>query len=160
MLKSKKFWCPVMIIIIIALDRITKYFAVSLLSPDKAKTFIKGFLEFRYAENTGMAFSMLSGGRLFFIILTAAVIVGCLIFMFSKGCINNLWLYWTLGVIVAGGIGNLVDRIAYGFVIDFINPLFVNFAIFNIADCAVTLGTISLIAYLLFGAFKKEDKNE
>ena len=160
MLKSKKFWCPVMIVLIIAFDQLTKYLAISFLYPDNAVTVIIGFLEFRYAENTGMAFSMLSGGRIFFIILTAVVVVGCLIYMYSKNCINDLWLFWTLGVIVSGGIGNLIDRIFQGYVVDFINPLFVDFAIFNIADCAVTLGTVSLIAYLLVMCFKKEKKNE
>lgn len=160
MLKSKKFWCPVMIILIVAFDQITKYLAKSFLYPDKAKTVINGFLEFRYAENTGMAFSMLSGGRVFFIILTAVVVVGCIIYMFSKSCQKDLWLFWTLGVIVSGGIGNLIDRIYLGYVVDFINPLFVNFAVFNIADCAVTLGTISLVAYLLVLCFKKEKKDE
>jgi signal peptidase II len=54
----------------------------------------------------------------------------------------------------------LIDRIYLGYVIDFINPTFVNFAVFNIADCAVTLGTISLMAYLVFDIFKKENKDE
>lgn len=61
---------------------------------------------------------------------------------------------------MSGAIGNLIDRIFLGYVIDFINPTFVNFAVFNIADCAVTLGTISLMAYLLFDIFKKESKDE
>lgn len=160
MLKSKKFWCPVMIILIVAFDQLTKYLAKSFLYPDNAVTVIKGFLEFRYAENTGMAFSMFSGGRIFFIILTAVVVVGCLVYMYSKNCLKDLWLFWTLGVIVSGGIGNLIDRVFLGYVVDFINPLFVDFAIFNIADCAVTLGTVSLISYLLVMCFKKEKKNE
>ena len=75
-------------------------------------------------------------------------------------CQKNLWLYWTIGVLSAGAIGNLIDRICLGYVVDFINPIFVNFAIFNIADCAVTLGAISLIAYLVLDMFKKESKDE
>lgn len=159
-LKSKRFWCPVMIILIIAFDRLTKYLSISFLYPDKAVTVIKGFLEFRYAENTGMAFSMLSGARIFFLILTGIVIIGCLVFMFSKKCDDKLWLFWTLGVLVSGGAGNFIDRLFYGYVVDFINPLFVNFAVFNIADCAVTLATISLVLYLLFGGAKEEKANE
>ena len=75
-------------------------------------------------------------------------------------CQKNLWLYWTIGVLSAGAIGNLIDRIYLGYVVDFINPIFVNFAIFNIADCAITLGAISLIAYLVLDMFKKESKDE
>lgn len=160
MLKNKKFWCPVMIALIVLFDQFTKHLAKVFLYPDSSVTVVKNFLEFRYAENTGVAFSMFSGGGVFFIILTAVVVVGCLIYMFGKSCQRDLWLFWTLGVIVSGGIGNLIDRIFLGYVIDFINPLFVNFAIFNIADCAVTLGTISIIAYLLYNSLKKEKKNE
>lgn len=157
-LRNKNIWCSVMIIMIIAFDQITKYIAKSTLYPDKAIHFIDGFLEFRYAENTGVAFSMFSGGRWVFIILTFAVAIGMLVYMFTKAQ-NNLWLYWSLGVIVAGAIGNLIDRIFLGYVIDFINPTFVRFAVFNIADCAVTLGTVSLVAYLIFDIFKKEKKD-
>lgn len=158
-LKNKNIWSVFMIIVILAIDQVTKYFAKSYLYPDKAKDFIKGFIEFRYAENTGVAFSMLSGGRIFFIILTTVVVIACLIYMYLK-CQKNLWLYWTIGVLSAGAIGNLIDRICLGYVVDFINPIFVNFAIFNIADCAITLGAISLIAYLVLDMFKKESKDE
>lgn len=154
-LKNKNIWSVVMIILIVVFDQITKYFAKSALYPDKAKDFIKGFVEFRYAENTGVAFSMFSGGRWIFILLTAAVAIGMLFYMFTKAQ-KNLWLYWSLGVIVSGAAGNLIDRIFLGYVIDFINPTFVNFAVFNIADCAVTLGTVSLVIYLVFDIFKKE----
>ena len=79
--------------------------------------------------------------------------LGVLYYMYVKAQ-RNLWLYWTLGVLVAGAAGNLIDRVFLGYVIDFINPTFIDFAVFNIADCAVTLGTISLIAYLLFDVIR------
>lgn len=158
-LNNKNVWSPVMMILIIAFDQLTKYLAKSALYPDKVKDFIKGFLEFRYAENTGVAFSMFSGGRWFFIALTTIVAIGMLVYMFTKAQ-KNLWLYWTLGVLAAGAIGNLIDRIYLGYVIDFINPTFVNFAVFNIADCAVTLGAVSLVAYLVFDMLKNKDKKE
>ena len=156
-LRNKNLWSAVMIIVIIAIDQLTKYFAKSALYPDKAKDFIKGFIEFRYAENTGMAFSMFSGARWFFVALTAVVVIAMFVYMFKK-CQKNLWLYWTIGVLISGAVGNLIDRIFLGYVIDFINPTFVNFAIFNIADCAVTLGAVSLVAYLVFDMFKKDNK--
>ena len=149
-LKNKKIWCTVMIIVIVAIDQITKYFAKTYLLGNGAKPFIKGVV----------AFSLFDGGRWFFIALTLAVTVLCIIYMYKGKGQSNLWLFWSLGVIVSGAIGNLIDRIFLGYVIDFINPTFVNFAVFNIADCAVTLGTISLMAYLLFDIFKKENKDE
>lgn len=151
-----------MIAVIVAIDRITKYLAKRYLGTGEVKTFINGVAEFVYTENTGAAFSMLSGGRWLLAAVTAVAVIACLIYMFSRAQ-NNLWLFWSLGVIVAGAIGNLIDRIFLGYVIDFINPTFVNFAVFNIADCAVTLGAVSLIAYLftdIIVTAKKEKKNE
>ena len=154
---TKHISCTIMIVLIVAFDQITKYFASLRLSDGDVVGFIPGVVRFRYAENTGMAFSMLSGARWVFIVLTVCVCVGVLYYLFSNRC-KSLWLYWSLGVVVSGGIGNLIDRICYGYVVDFIEPVFIDFAIFNIADCAVTLGAVSLIAYLVFDAFKKEDK--
>lgn len=159
-IKSKNFWVLVMIVLIVAFDRITKILAKSYLFPDKAKTLIKGFLEFRYAENTGAAFSMLSGGRWLLIVFTVISLAVCFCYMFSKKGQSDLWLFWTLGVFISGGIGNLIDRVFLGYVIDFINPLFVDFAIFNIADCAVTLSGVSFVAYIVFISFKKEKKSD
>ena len=149
-----------MIILIVAFDRITKYLAKLYLYGKGAKTFIKGVVEFVYAENTGVAFSLFSGGRWFFIILTAVAVIACLVYMFKGKGKNNLWLFWSLGVIVSGAIGNLIDRIFLGYVIDFINPTFVNFAVFNIADCAVTCGAVVLIGYLVIDSFTGDKKDE
>ncbi len=156
-LKNKNIWCVVMIVLIVLFDQVTKYFARLYLYGKPAVNFIKGVAEFTYAQNTGVAFSMLSGGRWFFIALTGVVAIGCTVYMFkSKTAQKNLWLFWTLGVLVSGALGNLIDRIRLGYVIDFINPTFVNFAVFNIADCAVTLGTISLVAYLVYDMFREK----
>ena len=92
-------------------------------------------------------------------VLTAVVCGGVLWWMFTNRC-KSLWLYWSLGVIVAGGVGNLIDRAVIGSVVDFIEPVFVNFAVFNIADCAVTVGAVSLVAYLVSDLFKKEKTDE
>lgn len=162
-LKNKNLWCVIMMIVTITIDQITKYFAKLYLYGKEAYTFINGVVEFVYAENTGVAFSLFSGGRWFFIILTAVTVILCLIYMFKGKGNKNLWLFWSLGVIVSGAVGNLIDRVFLGYVIDFINPVFVDFAVFNIADCAVTLGAVSLIAYLVVDIFrsgKKEKEDE
>ena len=156
--RKKHIWCAVMIIMITAFDQLTKYLASSRLKGQPPADFIPGVVRFTYAENTGMAFSMFSGARWVFVALTAAVCAGVLWYMFSNRA-SHLWLYWSLGVVCAGGIGNLIDRVLYGYVIDFIEPVFVDFAVFNIADCAVTLGAASLVAYLVFDLFKKGDKS-
>lgn len=154
---KKHISCMIMIVLIIAFDQITKYFASLKLADGSVAKFIPGVVQFKYAENTGMAFSMLSGARWVFIALTVVVCVGVFYYLFSNRC-KNLWLYWSLGVILSGGIGNLIDRIKFGYVVDFIEPTFVNFAIFNIADCAVTCGAVVLVGYLLYDAFKDVKK--
>ncbi len=154
---KKHISCMIMIILIVAFDQITKYFASLKLADGSVAKFIPGVVQFKYAENTGMAFSMLSGARWVFIALTVVVCVGVFYYLFSNRC-KNLWLYWSLGVILSGGIGNLIDRIRFGYVVDFIEPTFVNFAIFNIADCAVTCGAVVLVGYLLYDAFKDVKK--
>ena len=154
---KKHIFCSIMIILIIAFDQITKYFASLKLADGSVAKFIPGVVQFKYAENTGMAFSMLSGARWVFIALTVVVCVGAFYYLFSNRC-KSLWLYWSLGVILSGGIGNLIDRIRFGYVVDFIEPTFVNFAIFNIADCAVTCGAVVLVGYLLYDAFKDVKK--
>lgn len=148
-----------MIILIVAFDQVTKLLAQKYLSDGTAVTFIKSVVQFHYAENTGMAFSLFTGARWIFIVITLIACGGALWYLFSNRC-KPLWLYWSVGVIIAGGLGNLIDRVLYGFVIDFIEPVFMNFAIFNIADSAVTLGAVSLVAYLVLDMFKKEKANE
>ena len=153
--KKKHISCAVMIVLIVAFDRITKYLAKTHLQSG-AVPFIKNFVQFRYAENTGMAFSMFSGARWIFVALTIAICALGLWYLFSDKC-PSLWYYWSIGVVISGGIGNLIDRAVNGYVIDFIEPLFVNFAIFNIADCAVTCGAAVLIAVMVIDLFR--DRN-
>ena len=139
-----------MIILIVAFDQITKYFAEKNLADGKIVSFLPGFVQFRYAQNTGMAFSMLSGARWIFVVITIIVCGGVMWFLFSNRA-KNLWVYWSLGVVLAGGVGNLIDRARFGYV--------VNFAVFNIADCAVTCGAAVLVVYLLIDAFKKDKRD-
>lgn len=155
--KKKHLWCAVMMLLIIAFDQVTKILATEYLKGKEPVSFIKGVVRFNYAENTGMAFSLFSGARWVFVALTLVACAAALWYIFSNRC-KPLWLYWSIAVVASGGIGNLIDRAFYGYVVDFIEPVFIDFAIFNVADCAVTLGAISLIAYLIFDMFKKEDK--
>ncbi len=154
--RKKHIWCAVMIAVIVATDQITKLLAEKYLS-NGAVPFIKGVVQFNYVRNEGMAFSLFSGARWIFVAVTALVCAAALIYLFKDKC-PSLWAYWSIGVIVSGGLGNLIDRAFYGYVIDFIEPVFINFAIFNIADCAVTLGAFSLIFYIFSDFLKKEKK--
>ena len=89
---KKHISCTIMIVFIVAFDQITKYFASLKLADGSVAKFIPGVVQFKYAENTGMAFSMLSGARWVFIALTVVVCVGVFYYLFSNRC-KNLWLY-------------------------------------------------------------------
>ena len=147
-----------MIVLIVAFDQITKYFASLKLADGSVAKFIPGVVQFRYAENTGMAFSMLSGARWVFVALTFAVCVGAFYYLFSNKC-KSLWLYWSIGVVVSGGIGNLIDRARFGYVVDFIDLQFMDFAVFNFADILVTVGAFALMFYVIADIFRDRKKS-
>ncbi|MCE2928713.1 MAG: signal peptidase II [Candidatus Caenarcaniphilales bacterium] len=129
--------------IFLALDQYSKYWAKSSLEGNEGLIIIPDILEFFYAENTGMAFSNFSDKPLVLTIIVSSAIA-MLIFLSFK--IKYLSLDFAL--IISGGLGNLIDRLRYGYVIDFIDPVFVNFAIFNVADIALNIGIfIMLLEY-------------
>ncbi len=124
---------------VVALDRATKHWAMRTLAQPVVA--IEGVLRWRYCENTGAAFSALSGSGTVVLVLSAvllAVLAAYLLFRprIPWGAQLCLW------AVVAGGASNLFDRLAWGFVVDFIEPLFVSFAVFNVADCFIVLGVL------------------
>ena len=141
------------VLLLLAFDQAAKYAARAYLRPIGSRTLIPGVLGLRYSENTGAAFSALSGSGLLLILLTAALIIAAIMWYLRHGDCNR-WLAAGVTLIVAGGLGNLYDRLTLGYVIDFIEVLFVRFAIFNVADVAVVCGTVCLI----IGILKTEGK--
>lgn len=133
---------------LIAVDQILKVLVVNYLAPIGTAEVFPGFAGLRYVENDGMAFGMLSGMQPVLIIATAVVlaVVGYIIFWRrpkDRGILIGLMM------IFSGGIGNLIDRIAQGYVVDYIEFHFVRFAVFNFADCCVSIGFVVLIiAYI------------
>lgn len=148
-----------MILFVTAFDRVTKILASKYLAAGSSVVFIKGIVVFNYAENVGAAFSMFSGARWLLVAVTALALAGIFWYIFSNRC-KHLPYFWSLALIGAGGLGNLIDRVFYGYVVDFIEPVFIRFATFNIADCAVTLGACAFVVSMLVQCFKKEDKHE
>ena len=134
----------------VILDQWTKMLAVTNLMPIGSTVLLDGILGLRYVENTGAAFGMLKGQRWFFLILSTVAILAISIYL-VKGRKTVPPLFGvSLAMIVGGGIGNQIDRFANGYVVDFFEFLFVNFAIFNVADCFVTVGACLVIFDLLF----------
>lgn len=143
-------------------DQLVKYLVAANFELFYTTPIIKGLLEFCYLRNDGAAMGMLSGNRVFLIALPAVMIIAILFFEFS-GKIKFPFLMWALSLVVGGGIGNLIDRIRFGYVVDFIRfPVsFFNYS-FNIADCAVTIGAAMMIIYLIIDIFRsdKSDKKD
>lgn len=145
---------------IIALDLTMKDFLYEFLLSKSGMnyTLISGFLDLTYSENTGAGFGILSGNTLALAIVTAIVISLVLLYLVIYHR-DSEYLRIPLVMISAGGIGNLVDRIGLGYVRDFFEFTFVDFAIFNIADVFVTVGAILLIIYLIAALIKEGAKN-
>ncbi len=143
-------------------DRITKYLVVSGMSLNESIPFIPEFMDFTYIYNTGGAWGILSGKTWILVLFTAVVMIGCVIFLIKNGKKTPL-LFWSVCLILSGGVGNMIDRIFNdGKVIDFLRTLFIDFPIFNIADCAVVIGSGLLILYCILDIVReaKEEKVE
>ena len=137
----------------IALDQITKFLAVKFLKPIFSTPFIEGFISFTYHENTGAAFGSFKDNRWVFMTVSTVAIIAMTVFLYMRKCPNMLYST-AVALIVSGGIGNMIDRIFLGYVVDFIEPTFINFAIFNVADCFVTVGAFGLIVLLIIDILK------
>ncbi len=145
--------------VLVATDLIIKSVVLKYLAPIGSYTLVKNFLSLTYVENTGAAFGSFSGHTALLSAFTAAVLLVGLIYVLS-GKIKSKVIYLSLVMIISGGTGNLIDRIARGFVVDYIEPLFVKFAVFNFADILVTVGAAILIIYLIYDIVKGSEKSE
>ncbi len=150
-----------LIALLTVIDQIIKFFVIKDIMPIGELPVLNGILRLRYVENTGAVFGSLQNSTTVLIILTSVILVACIFLLMSKK-IDNKFLFSSLLLIVSGGIGNLIDRIARGYVIDYIEFLFVNFAIFNFADCLVTVGAFSMMGYLIVDLIRdlRKAKNE
>lgn len=139
-------------LLIAVLDQVIKYFVSVGIKPVGSVPVIDNILNFTYVENRGVAFGMFSGMRWVFIALTALLICAIIIYMFKRKPQSKLF-YVCVALIIGGGIGNLIDRIFYGYVIDYISLSFFS-PVCNFADYCITVGTVLLVIYVLF--FSKE----
>lgn len=136
---KRLFFCCVVMVGIVALDQITKYLAVTHLKGQGDYRLWEEVLHFRYHENTGAAFGMLQNHRWVFLFVSTIAILaifGYLWFAEKKAPLLNLGL----AMVAGGGIGNMIDRVANGYVVDFIYAICIDFAIFNVADSFVCIG--------------------
>ena len=135
-------------IVLAIADQIIKFFVSTNLKETGSVSVIDNLLSFTYVEYNGVAFGSFAGNRWIFVVLTTALIAAILIYMFKKKPKSKLF-YASVALVVGGGIGNLIDRIFYGYVIDYISLSFFP-PVCNFADFCITVGTVLLMVYVLF----------
>lgn len=144
-----------MIVCLIIIDQVVKFSVIKNIYNSEI-TIINGILNLKYVENTGGAFGIGNDSTIMFVIVNIIVITLITKFIISKNNEVPTYILISLGLILAGGIGNLIDRIFRGFVIDYIdfNPL-IKFSIFNIADICIVIGCIIIGINLVINIIKE-----
>lgn len=139
---------------IVAADQITKYLTVANIPLYADVPFLPGVLQLTYVQNTGAAFSSFEGQQWLFALIFA-VFTGAIVYEYVKKTMpfTNLER-WLIAAVYAGGLGNMIDRLRLGYVVDMIETTFMEFPVFNVADCFITCGCILLMVHLIF--FNKE----
>lgn len=149
----------ILLIVLIALDQISKLLVLSNLVDRGAVEVIPGFFQLLYVENRGAAFGILQDGRTFFIAITVVVIGFLLYALYGKREKLNPTMRTSLILILAGATGNFIDRLRLHYVVDFLSfkVLGHSFAVFNLADAMIVVGTIVLIVQMLLFDEKKHE---
>ena len=139
---------------IVAADQITKLLVLANIPLFGDVPAIPGLFHLTYVQNTGAAFSSFEGMRWMFVGLFVVLTVLIFLEYFKKPMPFTTFERWCIAAIYGGGLGNVIDRVRLGFVVDMIEVDFINFPVFNVADCFITCGCIAMIISLLF--FNKE----
>lgn len=142
-----------MIGLLIILDQLVKWAIVSNIKIGEVKGFIPSIMSLTYLQNTGAAFSILENQQWLFTIITLLVIGGAIWYLI-KNIKGSFLLISGLTLIIAGGLGNFIDRLRQGFVVDMFQVDFINFAVFNVADTYLTFGVLIMLLVII-----KEENN-
>lgn len=137
--------------VLVGVDQLLKWLVTLSMQPFESNVLLPGILRITYVQNTGAAFSLLEGSTVLLAVLTGIALIVA-IFLMLSGRIEKTSYLIPVSMLIGGGIGNLLDRIVRGYVIDYIDVSFWpfdSFAIFNFADCLVVIGTILLLVFLL-----------
>ncbi|MRI80564.1 signal peptidase II [Aerococcaceae bacterium DSM 109653] len=135
-------------LLMVLVDQIIKKWTTSSLQLHESRSGIDGLFDFYYIRNEGAGWGILQGRMWFFYVVTFVIIV-YLIYLIYKHRQGSLFLKCTYGLLLGGAIGNLIDRIINGYVIDMFRLTFMNFPIFNVADMALSIGVVLLIIQVL-----------
>lgn len=145
-------------IVLVAIDQITKYFAINELRDNGTIHLLGEFLNLTYVENRGAAFGIFQDQRSFFILITAAVLIMVALLFVFKGHTMTPASKFSLYMIVGGAVGNFIDRVRLGYVVDFIDVKFgdiYDFPVFNVADMALVVGTLVLMILIVTDRYER-----
>ena len=157
MKKLKYIFGILALVVLIGFDQWTKYLAAHFLKGKEAIPLIPDVFELQYLENQGAAFGMFQNKIIFFVILTVVILLGIGFLYYKLPPTRHYFALHSLAVVLAAGaIGNMIDRIQYHYVIDFLYFKCIQFPVFNVADCYVTISMILLCILVLF-YYKDED---
>ena len=149
--KNMMIIAPVLVAVLTALDQWTKTLAVQHLKGKEPFVIWDGVLEFRYHENTGAAWGMLKEQQVLFYILTIIFCIVVLVEIYRlRRDIRYMPFNYTLILVLAGALGNFIDRVLNQFVVDFIYVKLIDFPIFNLADCYITISVVILVLLMFF----------
>ncbi len=140
--------------LIVGLDQYTKYLTVANIPLGEDVSFLPGLLNLTYVRNTGAAFSSFEGQQWLFAVIFLVFTALILWEYFKKSMGFTKFERWCIAAVYAGGLGNMIDRVRLGYVVDMIETSFMEFPVFNVADCFITCGCIAMMAHLVF--FNKE----
>lgn len=144
---------------LVLLDQLVKLAVRSGIALGEHITLLPGVVGLTYVQNTGMAFSALTGKTGFLTVVSLLASVALAVVLGKNLLFSHPFGKWCLTLLLAGAVGNLIDRLFLGFVTDMIEVLFMRFAVFNVADCCVVAGGILLAVYVLFFWEKLEQKD-
>lgn len=138
------------VLAIVAADQITKYLVVANIPLYGDVSFLPGVLGLTYVQNTGAAFSAFQGMQWLFAVIFLLFTAAVLWEYFKKPMGFTRFERWCIAAIYGGGLGNMIDRLRLGYVVDMLETQFMDFPVFNVADCFITCGCIALVVSLAF----------
>ncbi|MGN1444770.1 MAG: signal peptidase II [Eubacteriales bacterium] len=144
----------ILMALIVFIDQLTKYLTVFYLKPVDTCPIIQDVLHLTYVENRGAAFGMLSENRWVFMTVSIVAILLLAVYLIWKKP-KDKWVCLSLSFIIGGGIGNMIDRVALGYVVDMIDFRLIHFAVFNVADSFVCVGAGILMVWLIVTGFRE-----
>ncbi|WP_246566761.1 signal peptidase II [Tissierella simiarum] len=144
-------------VLIVVLDQVSKLAAIRHLKGNVPYVIIENFFQLNYVENFGAAFGILQHKKILFIIITSLVVICISLFLIRNQHALNRFMKVALGMLLGGAIGNLIDRIRLGYVVDFISVKLINkydFPVFNVADVFIVVGTVLIVILVSFDRYE------